>query len=309
MMNELTIFRKGVADEQLAKRERERGHRQKVDEYTHLDGSRKRSRAVSSNSSSSSISTISTNLSRSPLPLKFTEAKHETTNSSHAGLGKRRRRSTSSSMTYTSESSVEKRRPDRSSNGGRNTRRRRSSMSPNIRGRDRSQDRTVNKGRIDDQKRRQNSRSSSISCSSDTSFETNRRRRTRDNQDHRENFRSSISPDSRGRDRNYFGKRSNRRTRSRSYSRDRSRVARNRHSMTPGAPPRQIKRHSELSPAKTRGSWSFNDNDRYGSSIRGSGRDNSRAPRSAKFSERPPKERSLSPFSKRLALTQAMNIG
>ena len=77
--------------------------------------------------------------------------------------------------------------------------------------------------------------------------------------------------------------------------------------MTPGARSRQTSRHSEFSSAKTRGSRSFNDNDRYGSSLRRSGQNDSRASRFAKSSQQSPNERSLSPFSKRLALTQAMN--
>lgn len=275
-----------------------------------LEGSTKRSRPTSSNSSSSSVSTISTNLSRSPLSSsKLPEAQKGTAPSDLARPGKRRRRSTTSSSTYSSNSSVHWRRGDRSRDDDRNIRRRRSSVSPDVRGRDRSQDKLINKGGFDDRNQRRNYKSSSSSYSSDTSFEKKSRSRIQDNGGKKTRFRSSISPDSRGRDRNFFSKRSNRRTRSRSHSRDRSRVARNRRSMTPGAA-RQISKSSEFSMSKDPGSQSFDDdNDRYRTRFKNSERDGNRASRSVKFPKHQPKERSLSPFSKRLALTQAMNIG
>lgn len=278
----------------------------KLDKHKDLDGPRKDSRSISP-SSSSSVSTISTNLSRSPSPShEFPKTKHQPI-SIHAGLGKRRRRSTASSMTDTSESSVERLQPNRSSNGDRNTRRRRSSISPDIRGRGRSHQREIKKGRIHRSNWRQSSKSSS-SYSSDQSLET---KRSPDHDYHGYNtrFRSSISPVSQVRDKNFFGKRSNRRTRSRSYSRDRSRVARNRHSMTPAASPRRTSVLTEFSSMKSRGSRICTDSDHHGSIFKTFDRENSQASRSRQFSRQTPKERSLSPFSRRLALTQAMNIG
>lgn len=209
-------------------------------------------------------------------------------------------------MTDTSESSAERLQRNRSSNGDRNTRRRRSSISPDIRGRGRSHQREIMKGQGNRNNWRQSSKSSS--SYSDRSLE---RKRSPDQDYHKHNtrFRSSISPVSQARDKNFFGKRSNRRTRSRSYSRDRSRVARNRHSMTPAASPRQASMHNEFSSMKSRGSRLCADSDRHGSIFKSSNRENSQASRSGQFARQTPRERSLSPFSRRLALTQAMNIG
>src|SRR5271155_3798809 len=67
------IFRKGIADEQLAKMEQERGRkRERQSEDPEFGGASKRMRSASA--SSVSVSTISTNLSqslpRSPSPLQ-----------------------------------------------------------------------------------------------------------------------------------------------------------------------------------------------------------------------------------------------
>jgi hypothetical protein len=65
-------IRKGVADEQLAKAELERGRkRERASEDPELRGASKRMRSASS-ASSASVSTISTNLSRSPSPREST---------------------------------------------------------------------------------------------------------------------------------------------------------------------------------------------------------------------------------------------
>lgn len=171
-----------------------------------------------------------------------------------------------------------------------------------------------------DRKRRRRSRSSSLSYTSESSLEKKHRRRTEKPDRNTRRRRLSVSPEMRGRDVDYAG---NRRTRSRSKGRDRSQVARNRKSMTPAPRPDGERVHaleqyrSPRDQASTRnwGQRFSNDNDRYGSSFRNQGRPTR--------DERPPsgdepsktglpfqrKERSLSPFSKRLALTQAMNMG
>lgn len=61
-------------------------------------------------------------------------------------------------------------------------------------------------------------------------------------------------------------------------------------------------------PPIDRGNSFLGDNDRYGSSARGRDGD-SRSERPQPNARPPRNERSLSPFSKRLALTQAMNMG
>ncbi|MCJ1427059.1 hypothetical protein MMC29_004962 [Sticta canariensis] len=293
--NEL-LRKKGIADEQLAKNEEERGRKRKAGENGHRNILRKRSRSISSYSSTS-VSTISTNLSRSPHPsAKDNKPKLGGLPLDSAETRKRRRSSTRSSMSYSSNSSVDKERREHFRDAGRNIRRRRASTSPDHRGRDRNQ-----------------SSVSSSSHTSESSFGRRRRDRSINGDFKTSRRRSSISPDPRGRDVNFYGKRSNRRTRSRSYSRDRSSVARNRQSMTPAAPPRwdrgqRTPRHSE-DLARDRGPRYSNDNDRYGSSFRGSDQDNPRTARPIRRSQPESKARSLSPFSKRLALTQAMNMG
>ena len=171
-----------------------------------------------------------------------------------------------------------------------------------------------------DRKRRRRSRSSSLSYTSESSFEKKDRRRTEKLDRNTRRRRSSVSPEMRGRDMEYAG---NRRTRSRSNGRDRSQVARNRTSMTP-APhpdgerahaPEQYRSSRDQASMRNRGQRYSNDNDRYGSSFRNQGRptrDQRPLTRDEPSRQGPPfqrKERSLSPFSKRLALTQAMNMG
>jgi len=161
--------------------------------------------------------------------------------------------------------------------------------------------------------KRRRSTSSSLSYTSDSSFERSRRHH-RDADRNTRRRHSALSPGIRGRDREYEGRKGSRRTRSRSYSRDPSQVARNRNSMTPSFQRNGDSLHVQGGRPRSRERVSMqervrrysNDNDRYGSSFRDKGhslRDERAVP--------PPqrRERSLSPFSKRLALTQAMNMG
>ena len=81
-------------------------------------------------------------------------------------------------------------------------------------------------------------------------------------------------------------------------------MARNRNSMTPGVINSNHDRHNggRSQHARDRERRHSNDNERYGC----------RDEKPAQHAPPPPpirKERSLSPFSKRLALTQAMNMG
>lgn len=295
------LHRKGIADEQFAKEVVERGRKHVIEGPN---------RSIRSSYSSSSVSTVSTENSRSRRPSakdkkpKLSELPLSSIqNRENRGNPKRRRSSTRSSMSYSSEASFRKHCRNRSREPRRNIRRRRASRSPGSRGRNRHDSRKSLVNATDRaRKLRQDSSYSSSSRSPDSSSERRPRGGSRIEK-FSSGCHSSVSPDPRGRDQNFQGKRSNRRSRSYSYSRDRSQVARNRRSMTPSAPPQRNGGSyiRKLSDANTRNRRYSNNNDRYGGSLKG--------PRTSQFSQPRRKERSLSPFSKRVALTQAMNTG
>ncbi|KAL8823172.1 MAG: hypothetical protein Q9191_006108 [Dirinaria sp. TL-2023a] len=305
--NEL-LRKKGIADEELAKKEAERGRQRKADEDDSSGRGKKRSRSVST-SSSTSVSTISTNLSRSPSPRRSLPATTMRDRHSHNGLRDskaypRRSSSSSSAKSYTSSSSLGRRRGYPSQD--------------QVKGIERQElPQPVKNFETDfthraNLKRRRSSQSSSRSYSSNSSTDWRRRRPSREGDRNTRRRRSSISPDRRGRDRSIPGMRHRRRSQTR--SRDRSQIARNRQSMTPASPQHRglgigrasqwKARHQsrEAGPAAeyddTKSHWTA------ASDSRGKGTSHS--------SRRSPptrKDRSLSPFSKRLALTQAMNMG
>ena len=296
------LRKKGVADEELAKKEAERGRKRKLEDDGFANGPSKRSRSVSSYSS---VSTISTNKSRS-VSLEAAGRGHTGQSQLMSGLemtGKRRR-SPSSSMSYTSDPEYAKedtygskhqgdRRPSPTLAGHR--------VSEALRGRN------GNRRRSPHQRRRSRS-----SCNtSDSSYDRPRRKRSpsRDGGGKRRR-RASRSPNDRGRERDSDGpRRSSRRTYSPSESRDRSEVTRHRKSMTPGYPSK-LDGTSWPEPSYGRRTSYEDDHDRYGGSSRF--RDESFYKQNRTSENRLPpqrKERSLSPFSKRLALTQAMNVG
>lgn len=297
----LISHRKGVADEQFAKEDVERGRKLVIEGPN---------RSLRSSYSSASVSTVSTDNSRSRRPSakvrkpKLREVSLSSIqNRKNRGNPKRRRSSTRSSMSYSSEKSFRKRCRNRSREPRRNIRRRRASRSPGSRGRNRHDSRRALINATDrDRKLRQDSSYSSSSRSPDSSSARRPRGGSRI-EEFSSGRHSSVSPDPRGRDRDFQGKRSNRRSRSHSYSRDRSQVARNRQSMTPSAPSQWNGGSNirKISGANTRNGRYSNDNDRYGGSLKGS--------RISHFPQPRKKERSLSPFSKRVALTQAMNTG
>ena len=291
--------RKSIAEEN-------RGRKQKADENGAPNGMGKRSSSISSGSSTS-VSTISTKLSRSPTPsFERAHLSRSRTSIRKAELGKRRR-STSSSSSYISEASSTRLREARTREDSRNTRRRRSSNSPDSRGRERHyQNNGINDRPGHGRRPRRVSRSLSLSTSSESSLDQRRKHRLEDGERNTVKRWPSESPDPRRQDQVFRHKRSHGRIQSRGESRDRSEVARSRRSMSPGARLRQDRKYQD-SPPRERSPHASHDNDRYGSSFRGL--DNSRAARFAQPSGRPQKERSLSPFSKRLALTQAMNMG
>ena len=265
-----------------------------------MNGSRKRSRSTSS-SSSNSVSTISTNLSRSSSP-KLAGLRHTGQSQvfSNLEVGRKRRRSRSSSISYTSDSSHGRRRKDRP-------------QEISIDRSDRKKPGKVDAGRPLDLEHTQRGYPRSRSMSYDSRSSANKSRRKSSHTETRGKRRrhSSRSPVDRGRDRDFNSRRGSRRTRSPSESRNRSEVIRNRKSMTPGLPTRQESGQDNGSrwPGKVDRRQSYsNDNDRYGSSARDRG-ENIREARPPPSAHHQREERSLSPFSKRLKLTQAMNMG
>lgn len=247
-MQQLTVSRKGVADEILAKRDEERGRKRDVEEVSGMDDGRdpiKRARSVSS-SSMSSVSTISTNRSRTESPARRQsydgrDRRMSSRPPSPRYSTSRKRRYSDSPSSYSSDSSRSRSRSrSRNISANRNTRRRRRESSPNERGRSRTIDR---QGGLRD--------------------------------------------------------------RSRSNSVERSRIARTRRSRTPADAGR-----SEYPDADRRSS------DRRSNSppLQSAGRrhpqqqayDDRTAPTHGSMPSR--RERSLSPYSKRLALTQAMGM-
>ena len=295
------LRKKGVADEQLAKKEAERGRKRKLEDDGDSSVSRKMSRSASSYSS---VSTISTNRSRSVsadgTPKGVTG---QSQLMSGLALSGKRRRSRSSSISYTSD-----REQGGKTHGSRYRSRRH--LSPALSGRREDRPLGVRNG---DNKHlaRHQKRSRSLSSSSESSYDKRLKRRS-PNEDRggKRRRRASRSPDDRGRERDSEGpRRTNRRTYSPSESRDRSEVTRHRKSMTPGVPSK-LDAVSRRDTSYGRRDSYDNDHDRYGGSARnptGNVRKHERGPENRL--PPPRKGRSLSPFSKRLALTQAMNTG
>jgi len=162
-------------------------------------------------------------------------------------------------------------------------------------------------------KRRRESISPSLSYSTESSIEERKKTRAGDKDRKTRRRHSSVSPDERGRHQDAGGRRDSRRRRSGSM--DRSQIARHRRSMTPVTRGRGERGRGESSSKLQSRNAAPNDyrrdsnhNDQYGSSFRDRGRP-SEDRRQDSAPSLPRKERSLSPFSKRLVLTQAMNIG
>ena len=304
----LTLDRRGVTNTKKPEYEEQRARKPKAVEDEVTNGSGKRSRSISS-TSSTSISTISTDLSHSPTPSPpRTSLSRNRTSTHNAELGKRRRRSSSSSLSYSSEVSSRRLRNVRSGDNSRNTTRRRFSTSPDSYVRERHNHGNFIEDRPDLlSKSSRISRSSSISTVSESSVNRRRRYRSQDGQRSPRKRQSSTSLDSQKRRKKFHDQSSHRRSQSRNRSRERTEFTRSRHSMNRGARLYQGEKYSN-SP-RNDGSQALNDCDWHGSSFRGSNRINSRSKTFAQSPQPPRKERSLSPFSKRLALTQAMNMG
>lgn len=282
------VRKKGIADDILKKKEESR---------------RRRSPSVSS---VDSVSTISTNRSPSRSPSRHhTQMGDMLQRKDEKALGKRSRRSISSD----SRSSRHSEEQDR------HTRRRMSSFSPGVRGRRRSRSR---------------SRSNLDAMLQDSMGKAGNHDRTPRGRNGSRNKRRSSSP------RRQHGRSGrNRRTKSISQSRSRSRSADRMDTSDDRMPPREqkLRRPLSRSPSPYRGSRDrsprFDSRRRpspdrnglqNGDQARYSGRPkdgrnrfdvgpNSRAPHTngrAPAQARPPRERSLSPYSKRVALTQQM---
>lgn len=152
----------------------------------------------------------------------------------------------------------------------------------------------------EDRKHRGRSGSTSSSYSSDAASRRRRRNHSGDGDRNVRRRYSSISPDTRGRDRDPPGTK-NKRRRSRSISRDKGHIVRNIRLLTPASPPSRDKSASGDRYNRVR----REDEASYNNGGRDKTNDGSKGPAPP---PPPRKERSLSPYSKRLALTQAMNM-
>lgn len=286
---------------------KDRKHKAELDDSP--SGPRKPSRSTSS-SPASSVSTISTNMSYSPPPKQAAgrraSSKRETFQSTggvDVSRSRKRRMSSRSDSPFNRDppkaSGVRKSIPQIGQ----------SVRSPYGRGRGEDSDSGSVSPAIGSSRKRRRSRSSSMSYTSESMASGRRRYRSANDARRTRARRSSVSPDIRGRRRSSRVPRSSRRTRSRSNSMDKSQVARERRSLTRerAQRPYRIASPPIRSRAEKRQDRRSEDSDRYGSSFRDEEHEDRRPPRPVPASL-PRKERSLSPFSKRLALTQAMNM-
>jgi hypothetical protein len=166
---------------------------------------------------------------------------------------------------------------------------------------------TIPPHRSQDKKRRR-SPSSSLSIISESSHDrrsrSRSRSRSRDQGRNTRRRRGVTSPDERGRRRSSMDRRGGTRDRTRSRSMDRSQIARHRLSIPARQPEHESRgrdqgRYREDDPPR------LENHDWYGN---GSTRRQVGTREATEQNPAPRRERSLSPFSKRLALTQAMNM-
>ena len=284
--------REGIADEQLAKidgqRKRERGRKRSRDYDYDMTGSRKRTRSMSSYSSNS-VSTISTNLSRDSRALPASDHDDYYTSQMNEYAvpppapepfrGQKRRRSftESSSDSYASDQSRGQS-LERSLGRERMTRRKRKSHSPEQRGRRRSRSSTF----ADRDSRRSRSRSFSrdLRCRAkmrSPSYERmhGSRRKQRSPSPAWSDGKEPISSENNGRGGDTYSRQEITRDESLRRLGDRRRSR---------GSPNHYQRYRDRQEDEV-SSWTKN---------------------AARYVRR---ERSLSPYSKRLALTQAMNKG
>jgi len=294
----------------LAKIEQERGRkRERPEEAAKSTRKQNRSRSVSS-SSSASVATISTNASRSPRIGRDAQPQPDRPLSSSKGYietpERKRRRSISSDGSFPSD--LEPNRGESNLASTRSTRRKISEHSPQTRGRRRSRADSRNRytsyssssrslertrpGRDSEQKPRLET--DNITGSHKTGPSSRPMRG--DNPDPSTRWQnpkdSSSSP-----------QRQSHQKRARSPEMEESqRKAGN------STPMRRPRERSFSSDSLSRRRYSDVD-ERYGTSVKVNERFSGRGAQGRKSFRAPPRERSLSPFSKRLALTQAMNAG
>lgn len=204
----LMSHRKGIADEQYTKEDAERGRKLVIEGPN---------RSLRSSCSSSSVSTVSTDISRSrrlsakgrkpklrELPISSIE------NRENRRYPKRRRSSTRSSMSCSSEGSFRKHCRSISREPRRNIRRRHASRSPGSRGRNRHDSRRAIDNATDRARKLREHLSYSSSSGSPDSYSERGPRGGSRIEKFNSRLHSSVSPDPRGRDQNFQGKRSNR---------------------------------------------------------------------------------------------------
>lgn len=292
----------------MAKIEQERGRkRERPEEAT--GSTRQPNRSRSSSSSSASVATISTNASRSPRIGRETEPHPDRRLSSKAHMEtpeRKRRRSISSDDSFLSDLEPNRRGPDIASN--RSIRRKIGEHSPPMRGR---------------QRRRTDSRSRHTSYSSSSrSLERIRPERGSERKSRLETDNTMGSyktgPDSRSMRRDNPDPNS-RRQNLRDGSSSPSHRSRQKRTRSPDMEEIERKATNSTSMKRPRDRSFSSDNlgrrrysdvdERYGTSVKVNERFAGRVPQDRKAIRAPPRERSLSPFSKRLVLTQAMNAG
>jgi hypothetical protein len=293
----------------LAKIEQERGRKRELAEEA-TGSTRKPNRSRSTSSSSASVATISTNASRSPRIDRETQPlpdRRLSSSKAHMETPERkRRRSISSDGSFPSDLEPNQGGPDMAST--RSTRRKIGEHSPLTRGRRRS--RTDSASRYTSYSSRSRSlerirpgrgaeRNPKLETDNTSgSYKTgpDSRSMRRDNPDpnsRRQNFRDGSSSPSR--------KSRQKRTRSPEMEESKKKAA----SSTSMRRPRDRSFSSD-----NLGRRRYSDVDeRYGTSVKVNERFAGRVPQDRKPIRALPRERSLSPFSKRLALTQAMNAG
>jgi hypothetical protein len=287
--------RKGVANEQLAKIEQERGRRRERPEDATEPTKKLNSLRSESSNSSVSVATISTNASRSPRTgQKAQPQPNDRLSSSRTYMEtteRKRRRSVSSDDSL--PSGVEPNSVGSTMASTRSTRRKIGEHSPLTRGRRRS--------RTGSRSRHTSYSSSNRSLDADDTRGPYRaspasRPRRRDNTDpyiKQQNYRDgSSSPHRRSHQK---------RAKSRELE-ESSRKATDSNSM------RRPRDRSFSSDSLGRRHYPDID-ERYGTSVKVTERFAGRVAEDRKPFRAPPRDRSLSPFSKRLALTQAMNAG
>jgi len=259
------LRKKGIADEQLAKKEleRERG-RKRERETNDLDRPTESKRRRSASSASSiSISTISTNASRSPSP-PSRRAGSEAHGTNRQAGGRRRRGSSASVQ------AAPRRHRDTSRDDGRETK----AESPPIRGRPKSRGRSSDSYLSDSRSRSRSPREPLNAVYKPLKREAGRSR-SRSGTPPRQSYARSPH---RGDARDRYTKRTH--SRKRNYSRERRGEGRAREIDSRTDTRSQREDNTTISP------------------LRGP--------------EKPteaPRDRSLSPFSQRVALTKAMNMG